>query len=97
MINSAKQSIAPQGKNGLLRRFAPRNDDVARPSYRIAFADSTSRALVVAVASTVPFSAISRPSTKAMVLPRWVTLASPVVGPGLAGARKFTVMVMVAV
>jgi tripartite-type tricarboxylate transporter receptor subunit TctC len=27
MINSAKQSIAPQEKIGLLRRFAPRNDD----------------------------------------------------------------------
>ena len=63
----------------------------------IAFAVSTSRALVVAVASTVPSSAISRPSTKATVLPSWVTLASPMIGPGLAGLRKFTVMVMVAV
>jgi hypothetical protein len=34
---------------------------------------------------------------KATVLPSWVTLASPTIGPGLAGARKFTVMVMVAV
>jgi hypothetical protein len=37
----------------------------------MAFAVSTSRALVVAVASTVPSSAISRPSTKATVLPSW--------------------------
>ena len=37
------------------------------------------------------------PSTKATVLPSWVTLASPVIGPGLAGLRKFTVMVMVVV
>ena len=63
----------------------------------MAFAVSTSRALVVAVASSVPSSAVSRPSTKATVLPSWVTLASPVIGPGLAGLRKFTVMVMVAV
>ncbi len=33
----------------------------------------------------------------ATVLPSWLTLASPVIGPGLAGLRKFTVMVMVAV
>src|SRR6478735_9292000 len=56
-----------------------------RLPYRIAFAVSTSRALVVAVASTVPSSAVNLPSTKAIVLPSWVTLASPVIGPGLAG------------
>ena len=37
------------------------------------------------VASSVPSSAVSRPSTKATVLPSWVTLASPMIGPGLAG------------
>src|SRR6266849_557144 len=64
---------------------------------RTAFAVSTNRALVVAVASTVPSSAVSFPATKAMVLPSCVTSASPVIGPGFAGARKLTVMVMVAV
>jgi len=53
--------------------------------------------LVEAVANTVPLLPISFPSTKAIVLPSWVTLASPVIGPGIAGLRKFTVMVMVAV
>ena len=47
--------------------------------------------------AALPSSAVSLPSTNAMVLPSWVTLASPVIGPGFAGARKFTVMVMVAV
>ena len=28
MTGSAKQSIKPQSENGLLRRFAPRNDDL---------------------------------------------------------------------
>jgi hypothetical protein len=27
IASEAKQSIAPHGKNGLLRRFAPRNDE----------------------------------------------------------------------
>ena len=45
----------------------------------------------------VPSSAVSLPSTNATVLPSCVTLASPMIGPGLAGARKLTVMVMVAV
>ena len=63
----------------------------------MAFAVSTSRALVLAVASSVPSSVINLPSTKATVLPSWVTVASPTSGPGVAGARKFTVMVMVAV
>jgi hypothetical protein len=30
MTGSAKQSIVPRKKNGLLRRFAPRNDDKTR-------------------------------------------------------------------
>jgi hypothetical protein len=66
-------------------------------NYRMAFAASTSRALVVAVASKVPSPAISLPSTNATVLPSCITVASPVIGPGLAGARKLTVMLMVAV
>lgn len=65
--------------------------------YRIAFAVSTSRALVVAVASTVPSSEVNLPATKATVLPNCVTFASPVIRPTLAGLRKLTVMVMVAV
>ena len=54
----------------------------------IAFAVSTSRALVVAVASKVPSAAVSRPSTKAMVLPSWVTVASPVIGSRLGRRQK---------
>ena len=52
------------------------------------FAVSTNRALVVAVASTVPSSAVSLPSTNATVLPSWVTVASPVIGPGFAGPEN---------
>jgi hypothetical protein len=33
MTGSAKQSIEPQAKNGLLRRFAPRNDDFCNPRF----------------------------------------------------------------
>ena len=50
----------------------------------MAFAVSTSRALVEAVASAVPSAAISLPSTNATVFPSCVTVASPVIGPGLA-------------
>src|SRR4051794_8388594 len=85
----------------LIQRFAPpsptRGEGV-RGDVRLHFitlAASSSRSLAVAVASTVPSSAISLPSTNAIVLPSWVTLASPMIGPGLAGARKFTVMLMV--
>jgi hypothetical protein len=28
VASEAKQSMVPQGKNGLLRRFAPRNDEL---------------------------------------------------------------------
>jgi hypothetical protein len=70
----------------------------ARPeSYRTTLAASSSRSLALAVASSVPSSAISFASTNAIVLPSCVTLASPMIGPGFAGARKFTVMLMVVV
>ena len=58
---------------------------------------SSTRSLAVAVASSVPSCASSLPSTNAIVLPSWVTLASAMMGPGLAGARKLTVMLTVLV
>ncbi len=70
--------------------------DQCRPHFTTR-ATSNNRSLALAVASTVPSSAISLASTKAMVLPSCVTLASPIIGPGLAGAKKFTVMLMVVV
>jgi hypothetical protein len=50
---------------------------------------------VLPVASTVPSLAISLPSMKAMLFPIWMTWASTISGPGLAGAMKFTVRLMV--
>src|SRR5258708_33957262 len=74
-----------------------KNGEREKESYRIAFAVSTNRALAVDVASTSPPSAVNLPSMKAIVLPICVTVASPTIGPTFAGARKLTVMVMVAV
>src|SRR5258708_40199700 len=68
-----------------------------KEGYRIAFAVSTNPALAVDVANTTPSSAINLPSMKAIILPICVTVASPTSGPTFAGARKLTVMVMVAV
>src|SRR5712671_7898114 len=42
IASEAKQSIAPQSKSGLLRRFAPRNDGIDR--QRLASASITSPA-----------------------------------------------------
>lgn len=89
----------------LIRRFAPPSPTgeeggtacVAKPNYRTTLAASSSRSVALAVASTVPFSAISLASTNAMVLPSCLTVASPMIGPGFAGAKKFTVMLIVVV
>ena len=54
-------------------------------------------AVVLAVASMVPSSAVNLPSMKAMLRPSCVTWASTTSGPGFAGARKFTVRLMVVV
>lgn len=60
----------------------------------MAFAVSATRALVVAVASNVPSSALSLPSTKAMVFPSCVTFASPMIGPGFRRRQKIHSMLM---
>ena len=54
MTGSAKQSISPRGKNGLLRRVAPRNDGVAR-KHGFAFSPAASEAEFCAThTSTLP-------------------------------------------
>jgi Protein of unknown function (DUF3455) len=47
MINSAKQSISPQGKNGLLRRFAPRDDDRFWKAQNMSLRRTTALALLL--------------------------------------------------
>jgi len=76
-------------------RGAARRSSILWICHLIAFVASTSRTLLEAVAISLPSSVVSLPSTKATLLPSWVTLASPVIGPGYAAARKFTVMLMV--
>jgi hypothetical protein len=72
-------------------------EEIPARDYRIAFVVSTSRVLAVQVASTASSADVNFASTNAIVLPICVTLASPTIGPTFAGARKLTVMVMVAV
>ena len=66
-----------------------------RVASRITFAVSSNLATVVAVASAVPSLAVNLPFIKAIVLPIWMTFASAMSSPGQAGARKFTIRLIV--
>jgi hypothetical protein len=97
MTGSAKQSIKPQRKNGLLRRFAPRNDGKSRRGFAISRRDAPESCIYLSPKEGVGNAGCPlhpRPRVHFVVVERTRVTTSTPESPGIPARNGFTAYVV---